>query len=1031
MIRKDITAFFKALFPSEKTIEEYLRVLSAEIPSFHKLLSAFQLDRESNIRENDIWRQAAEQKLKDFTWPAIAAENLNIGNYLIYAAGIIIIAGSGIYFSGDKLIDSAARLMFLERYEPEVNLVRITFQHNAVVAKERDSLTVAAEIINNKKENPDIVFNIFKTENRIIKTISPVKNGNILTAELFLPVGDYLISGELRDEAGEKFLTDTLRLKILEKPYIKYFDLTIVPPAYTNLRKIVLPDIGNVSVLPGSVLKLRGKSNKNLLKGLVKFAGKRLVPLRVNNRNFSGSFYVRRGTFWNIELQDKDSLLFSSSPPYRIRYLEDSSPTVSILSPPGDVKLFDVGDFPLLYQIDDDFGISKVQLNYEIVQPGIPSGGFHSENILRAPAGDLPVKKEFSWNLSELGLFAGETVKYFLSAFDNNDVNGPSVAYSDTLLIIIPSLFDQLQEKEQHGKRELAKLEQARETAGEIDKKLEKIKKELLQKESMSYKMKRELRENIQNEKKLFKQIEELAKEINKKIAEEKKKEVLSENTLEKYQQIQEMMQKIISPELKKKLEELQKKLDKENTDNDKNISTLLSQIDTKKLAEEIERMYNLMKKIQEEERLQATIDALLKLAGMQKQVTDSIKENKWIRSSIFENRIGEDYQGVNSNLREIKDELKSSQIIDADTVNSLKNDFRKSVAAAIQNLQKEIGMRQKSSEKGSVRMTEIFSAMAGELINIRNQLNLKNKNELEEKITSLIRKSMSYSETQENIYLRTRKLTPWSRESKTLTDEQILLREQMPLFISELAGVGNKTFFLPANIFKLAYQVTKSMENAAENLSQKRANIARRDQTNALGGQNIITHILIKTLNSVGQSQSGSGGEKFKEMMQQLAGQQGQLNGQGQQILAQGGSSPGQLKGLAQQQRAIKEALERAARTAEGGRGYSNRLDEMAEEMEKIAELLESGRLDAGILERQRQLFKRMLESQKSIQQKEYSKKRKSERAKNYVVIKPKRTSAAERHLDSWENYFKLLLKQQLKNQEIPQLRQYYEKLD
>ena len=64
--------------------------------------------------------------------------------------------------------------------------------------------------------------------------------------------------------------------------------------------------------------------------------------------------------------------------------------------------------------------------------------------------------------------------------------------------------------------------------------------------------------------------------------------------------------------------------------------------------------------------------------------------------------------------------------------------------------------------------------------------------------------------------------------------------------------------------------------------------------------------------------------------------------------------------------------------------------LDNMAKEMEEVVNELNSLRLDRGTIERQQKIFSRMLDAQKSVREKEYSKKRLAETGKEYIRISP-----------------------------------------
>jgi len=166
-------------------------------------------------------------------------------------------------------------------------------------------------------------------------------------------------------------------------------------------------------------------------------------------------------------------------------------------------------------------------------------------------------------------------------------------------------------------------------------------------------------------------------------------------------------------------------------------------------------------------------------------------------------------------------------------------------------------------------------------------------------------------------------------------------------------------------------------------------------------------------------------------DMMQKMSGMQGQLNNEGLQLFQQGGGSSGEIQQLGARQRAIRKALEEAMDKTTGNNGMSGRMDQVAEEMKKVADLLDQGKLNSQILKRQQKLFNRLLDSQKSIRQKELSKKRESESAKPYIVTKPHGSIDKNVNIETWERYYKALMKHQFRDQILQQVRQFYEKID
>ncbi|MFL5617927.1 MAG: hypothetical protein ACJ79A_05960 [Gemmatimonadaceae bacterium] len=118
--------------------------------------------------------------------------------------------------------------------------------------------------------------------------------------------------------------------------------------------------------------------------------------------------------------------------------------------------------------------------------------------------------------------------------------------------------------------------------------------------------------------------------------------------------------------------------------------------------------------------------------------------------------------------------------------------------------------------------------------------------------------------------------------------------------------------------------------------------------------------------------AKSASGFSEMIQQMQEMAQKQGQLNAQAQGMMSMpngSGAGPGQsiARQLARQQRSIADQLDEVGDAAGGDRAA-----QLAREARQLAEALDNGRLDAGTLARQQQLFRRLLDAGRSLEKEE-----------------------------------------------------------
>jgi len=151
-----------------------------------------------------------------------------------------------------------------------------------------------------------------------------------------------------------------------------------------------------------------------------------------------------------------------------------------------------------------------------------------------------------------------------------------------------------------------------------------------------------------------------------------------------------------------------------------------------------------------------------------------------------------------------------------------------------------------------------------------------------------------------------------------------------------------------------------------------------------SLDALNRLALELLKNSQQIEQSESGTGLQQALEQLAELAKQQGNLNGRsnsllplnlGPKVMSQ------QLSQLAREQKAIAEKL--GGMNKGGNRDdLLGRLDDLAKEADDIARDLQGGRLAPATLQRQAELFHKLLDAGRTMERDETSEERKAEAA-------------------------------------------------
>lgn len=92
----------------------------------------------------------------------------------------------------------------------------------------------------------------------------------------------------------------------------------------------------------------------------------------------------------------------------------------------------------------------------------------------------------------------------------------------------------------------------------------------------------------------------------------------------------------------------------------------------------------------------------------------------------------------------------------------------------------------------------------------------------------------------------------------------------------------------------------------------------------------------------------------------------------------------------LAAEQRKMEELAKQIADEASGTHELMGKLDDLAGKMEDIAKQLDEGKLDRELMERQEQILTRMLDSQRSMRERDYKRERTSTAAGDVKALAP-----------------------------------------
>jgi len=796
--------------------------------------------------------------------------------------------------------------------------------------------------------------------------------------------------------SSEDIKSQFFEIKVINRPLVNNLELSIIPPSYSEIPKSVQKDNGNVTSLVGSRVEINLSSTKNLTNAFLEFNDSSIVELNVTENNASGLFTVRKDNSYIIKLIDESENSNSSPITYNIKALYDAYPVIELLSPNKNLPLANDNRLTLLAKVADDYGFSKLNLNYRLsasrYEP--PQTEFSSIEI---PLEDL--KKEidinYIWNLTHLHLAVDDVVTYYLEVFDNDFISGPKSTKTSSFTIRVPSLDEILADADEvHSQTELA-LEETLKEAEELKNKLEEIDQELKKDEQ---ELTWEEKENISDALEKFKELQEKVDKVNDELSEMRQNlqenNLLSEETMEKYLELQDLMDQLTSEEMKKAMEQMQQLLQKMNRDLTQNAMENLK-FDEERFKKSIERTLNLLKRIQVEQKVDELIKRTEELSKEQESLKEQTEQsdlsdkNKQDELSNSQENISNELQRMEEEMQKLKEKMSELEDMPMEEMEKMMEEFNKQqneklseeASDNIQQQQQEMAMQnQQQLQSNMNQMNEMMMQM-------QSEMNQKNQIQTFTDMMKILDNLISLSKEQEELKDESQNLDPNSSSLNQLAQEQIKLSENLKNILQQMADLSQKTFAISPEMGEALGKANQKMQMSLQSMQNRNGSFSAIQQGEAMRHLNEAASMMKSSMEGMMQSGGQGGMMSLMQQLQQMSGQQMNLNNMTQMLkqMQQGNLSPqqqGQFQRLGQQQELIRKSMEQLNQEAKLS-GLSKKLpsdlDNILEKMQEVITDMNTQKLDDELIQKQENILSKMLDAQRSINERDFEKKRES----------------------------------------------------
>jgi hypothetical protein len=838
---------------------------------------------------------------------------------------------------------------------------------------------------------------------------------------------------------------------VIDPPIIKTFDLTITPPAYSRLPQIEQKDNGNIASLMGSNVEINLLSTKELKSAKLQFADTTFFDLSVNGNEAKGKYKIKRDNNYQVILTDLNGNKNQSPITYTIKTLSDAYPTIEVIKPNENGLLANDNRVQALLKIADDYGFTKLLINYRLSASKFSK--LHDEYT----ALEIPINKNekesdinYIWNLTKLNLASGDVVTYYFEVFDNDNVSGPKSAKTTTFNLRVPSLDEILKRADDTHTESVEDLKQTLKDAEDLKKDLEKIDQDLKQdKKELTWQEKEKIQKSLDKFKEMQSKVAETSKQMNKMQQELQQNNLLSKETLQKYMELQKLMNELTSDEMKKAMERLQNVLKNMNRQQTQEAMKDVK-IDEEQFQKSIERTMNLIKRLQIEEKMNELVKRTENLENKQNELQNDTKnsnlndKNQKDELSKKQDDISKELDKLKQEMESLAEKMKEFKEMPKDQMDKMNDEFDKQENQDLSEQSKQ-EMQQNQKQQAMNKQQQIsknMKQMNQKMKQMQQQMQQENQMQTYTDMMRLLENLITLSKEQEQLKKDSQQMDQNSTSYNESGEKQGNIQRSLDKITKQLGDLAQKTFAITPEMGKAIGDARRSMLQSQDNLEKRNGGAASKTQEDAMASLNEAANLMKGSMESMMQGGGQGGGMmSLMQQLQQMSGQQMGLNNLTQQLQqmmqGQGKLTPqqqGELQRLGQQQELIRKSLDQlnqeAKMSGESKRLPSN-LDNVVKQMQEIVTDMNSEKLNQELVQKQERILSRLLDAQRSINERDYEKERESKSGNNIVRESPSDLNLqSEKGKNKIKDEFNKAVQEGYKKDYEELIRKYYESL-
>jgi hypothetical protein len=770
--------------------------------------------------------------------------------------------------------------------------------------------------------------------------------------------------------------------------------LRLEHPAYTGIEPSEQWNDGNVSALTGTKVRISAEPTQPVSDLVVHFASGHEVKGSASGGTVLASFAVSKSDRYRLVACGAAGDTFVS-PEYGIEAFDDRPPVAELMDGDGRPLLGSDMAVPISGRGSDDYGLTQLRLAYQ-----------HQGRTLRLSLAEikgtvLDTTAEAEWSLANQGLLPGDSLVYWLEAVDNDRVSGPKVGRSRARKLWVPTVDQLYRAAADDDSARIAEMSRLQPEQAELKNQLERLAQSLKENRKIDWQQKAAIEEAVQKQQKILAQMEQTADQVLQSLREDGQQLRIDQETASKLRELKELFDQVSTPEMRQAMERLSRALE---TMDRQEVTKALEQMNltSEELKQRLDQAITALKELQQ----------LQQLERMEGDLRDLIREQRDIKAATATERresgradlaerqkqAAQDLASLAQQLKQFAQRMEEGQ---PQTAQGLRESAAKMDRSGTPNKMHQAGQRiEDRNAQGAQELQQQAIAEMGQLAAdlgmARGSMRQARNRAAAQAIRRKAKEIIGLSQQQEDL---NRQINQGAGQQNELANRQQMLSRAAAKLRNDLSGMQQKGIMIPPQAAGGLSQAVRAMGQTGDNLMNSQPGQAQQSGRQALA---MLNQSAASLLEAAGRSGGQGGGDMMQEL-EGLSGQQAEVNQQSLGMMPSLGPEPerlsaearGQMARLAAEQEAVRQGLSEFNRRYGDRQDRSGRLDDLADEMERVIEDIRQQRMDDRTIERQDRILNRLLDAQRSLRDQDYSKERQSEPGREAArTLRPGRTA-------------------------------------